>query len=92
MVDVEDLPGKDIWGSFSPGHRFVGDSKCWTLTILPALALPKSTMDANSWTLLDDWSDLQMQYSLLSSSRLRFSYLIMDEPLQNSHRGRSTNY
>ncbi|KAH9480060.1 hypothetical protein JR316_0006657 [Psilocybe cubensis] len=69
--------------AFSHGLRYIGDGKCWTLSILPKLNLPDSTIETNSWVHLYD-SDLvpTMSATVFVSGRLRYGYLIGDEPLR----------
>lgn len=41
----------DSKSRFGAKTRQVGDSKCWTIPILPKLDLPLSTVEGNTWTL-----------------------------------------
>lgn len=36
---------------FTPCQRYIGDSRCWTIPILPMLDLPKDSMATNTWEL-----------------------------------------
>ncbi|PPQ91333.1 hypothetical protein CVT25_003773, partial [Psilocybe cyanescens] len=70
--------------AFSHGKRYLGDGKCWTLPIFPKLDFPPSNIEANSWALLYD-ADLvpNMASTVFTSPKLRYGYLIADEPLRN---------
>ncbi|KDR77818.1 hypothetical protein GALMADRAFT_65576 [Galerina marginata CBS 339.88] len=84
VVDrITDVEFRDPRSAFASGERHLGDFKCWTLPILPKLALPKSTIEANSWALLYDRKlEPLMTFTVLVSRRLRFTYLIADERLR----------
>ncbi|KDR69023.1 hypothetical protein GALMADRAFT_145762 [Galerina marginata CBS 339.88] len=83
IVDqITDDEFRDPGSVFAPGERHLGDSKCWTLPILPKLELPESNIEANSWSLLyrgnlEPW----MIFAVFRSWNLRFIYLISDEDL-----------
>lgn len=73
----------DPTSAFSSGSRFVGDSKCWTIPILPKLDLPASYIEMNSWNLrYSSVNDAEMSYTVLTAATLRFNYLVKDVPLQ----------
>lgn len=73
----------DPTSAFSPGSRFVGDSKCWTIPILPKLDLPEGYIEMNSWDLqYDSANHAEMAYTVLTAPTLRYNYLVKDVPLQ----------
>ncbi|KAF8802204.1 hypothetical protein BYT27DRAFT_7197291 [Phlegmacium glaucopus] len=68
---------------FSTRSRYVGDSKCWTIPILPRLQLPEGYIETNSWYLLyDEAGCANMEFRNLIAPTLRYSYLVKDIPLQ----------
>lgn len=83
---VEGLPQDEAMDptlAFSAGSRYIGDSKCWTIPILPKLRLPEGYIEINSWNLLyDKANDAEMLFTILFSPTLRYSYLVKDVPLQ----------
>ena len=73
----------DPTSAFSWGSRFVGDSKCWTIPILPKIDLPESYIEANSWNLqYNSVNHAEMAYTVLTAPTLRYNYLVKDIPLQ----------
>ena len=36
---------------FTPCRRYIGDSRCWTIPVLPKLDLPEDFMATNTWEL-----------------------------------------
>ena len=61
--------------NFPTGLRRVGDSKCWTMTILPKLDFPPSTIEANTWKLDHDrFLGSAMKFATFSEPQLRFNY------------------
>ncbi|KAF9476517.1 hypothetical protein BDN70DRAFT_897280 [Pholiota conissans] len=78
FTNVADAGRNSLETQFSFGERYVGDRKCWTLPILPALDLPSGHMEINSWvTKCNSWDEFpSMSYSFLASKTLKFTYLI----------------
>ena len=74
----------DPTATFSAGSRYVGDSKCWTIPILPKLQLPQDYIETNSWNLLyDEANNAKISFTILTASTLlRYNYLVKDVPLQ----------
>lgn len=74
---------EDPTSTFSAGGRYVGDSKCWTIPILPKLELPEGYIEMNSWNLRYDTDNhAEMSYTVLTTPSLRYNYLVKDVPLQ----------
>jgi len=75
---------KDPASAFAPGHRYLGDSKCWTIPLPspPGLDLPEGLIEMNTWALKYD-ADLIpiMSFRVLLTSCLNYSYLVVDEEL-----------
>jgi hypothetical protein len=72
----------DPTSAFSPGSRYVGDSKCWTIPILPKLDLPEGYIEMNSWKLrYDEDNQAETSYTVLTASALRYNYLVKDRAL-----------
>ncbi|KAF8961522.1 hypothetical protein BDZ97DRAFT_1828663 [Flammula alnicola] len=68
----------DPRSAFSRGDRFPGDSKCWTMPILPKLDLPEGYMESNSWKVEYDRNlEPAMTYSVVLANKLKFSYIVV---------------
>ncbi len=66
---------------FPSGLRRVGDSKCWTMSILPKFDFPPSTIEANTWKLdhYHHWHDdksSRIKFLKISKPHLRFDYAV----------------
>jgi hypothetical protein len=74
----------DPASAFFSGGRYVGDSKCWTIPILPKLPLRQGFIEINSWNLRYNSTNLHAEttYTVLTAPTLRFNYLVKDAPLQ----------
>ncbi|KAF8961523.1 hypothetical protein BDZ97DRAFT_1733677 [Flammula alnicola] len=69
--------------AFAQGGRYVGDSKCWTLPILPKLDLPEGYMETNTWELVHQANlEPEMLFLILLTGNLRYSYLVVDRSVQ----------
>lgn len=69
--------------AFAQGDRYVGDSKCWKIPILPRLDLPESFMETNTWKLTyRNNLESAMSFKILVIDSLRYSYLVVDKSLQ----------
>jgi hypothetical protein len=69
--------------NFSTGLRRVGDSKCWTMSILPKLDFLPSTIEANTWKLDHNqflnhnrFLGSAMKFVSYSEPHLRFIYTV----------------
>lgn len=72
----------DPTSAFFPGSRYVGDSKCWTIPILPKLDRPEDYIEMNSWNLqYKSLNHAEMSYKVLAASSLRYNYLVKDQHL-----------
>ncbi|KIM47322.1 hypothetical protein M413DRAFT_440763 [Hebeloma cylindrosporum] len=75
----------DLDSSLARGRRYVGDSKTWTIPILPKIdtTCPEDLVEMNSWSLhYDQYLKPHLEFSLLISPQLRFCYLVVDEFLR----------
>jgi len=74
----------DPTSAFFPGGRYVGDSKCWTIPILPKLQLPEGYIGTNSWDLNHNtWADnADISFTYLVDPLLRHSYLVKETSLR----------
>lgn len=81
-LTVEEL--QDPVSAFTPGHRYVGDSKCWTIPLSspPLMDLPEGFIETNTWALKYDFDLLPiMSFKVLLTNCLNYSYLVVDEEL-----------
>lgn len=52
MVETgQDEDIRNARSDFTQSRRYIGDSRCWTLPILPKLDLPEDFMATNTWEL-----------------------------------------
>ena len=74
----------DLNSSLARGPRYVGDSKTWTIPILPKIDAPlEGLTEMNSWSLKYDLSlKPHFEFSLLISPQLQYCYLVLDEFLR----------
>ncbi|KDR77631.1 hypothetical protein GALMADRAFT_119757 [Galerina marginata CBS 339.88] len=69
---------------FATGLRYVGDSRCWKIPILPEMDIPSSFIESNSWQLTYNESlEGVMSFSILLTDNLRYSYLVVDKETQD---------
>jgi len=75
----------DLNSSLARGPRYVGDSKTWTIPILPKIDAPSldGLVEMNSWSLNYDLNlKPHFEFSLLISPQLQHCYLVLDEFLR----------
>ena len=85
---IQSLTRDEIMGpfsAFSAGGRYIGDSKCWTIPILPKLQqLPAGYIETNSWNLVLHRTNIaRISFTNLIAPFLRYSYLVKDRSLQH---------
>ncbi|PPQ80116.1 hypothetical protein CVT26_012167 [Gymnopilus dilepis] len=74
----------DSSSAFAQGERYLGDSRCWKIPILPKLDLPESFIEVNTWSLKYNTArEGVMAFKILLTDHLRYSYVIVDESMQN---------
>jgi hypothetical protein len=76
----------DLNSSLARGFRHVGDSKTWTIPILPKIdtPFPEGLMETNSWSLRYDHNlKPYLDFSLLISSQLQYCYLVVGDSLRD---------
>jgi len=77
----------DEHSAFAPGTRRVGDSRCWTLPILPILDYSKPTrnmVEANTWKLRHFAAqEPEIHFKVLVGPDLEHTYLVADSRLQD---------
>ena len=74
----------DLNSSLARGSRRVGDSKTWTIPILPKIStsFPEGLTETNSWSLRYDHNlKPYLDFSLLISAQLQYCYLVLGQSL-----------
>ena len=107
---AQDEDIRNARSDFTPCQRYIGDSRCWTIPILPMLELLGDSMATNTWELkyqpipiveleFEALAELQevltnpdvntkgrvepvLNFTILRSENLRFSYLVVDKSVQ----------
>lgn len=68
---------------FACGTRRLGDSRCWTIPILPKLDLPERCIETSSWALLYSRKlEPIISFGVFFWQRMIFSHLFVDELLR----------
>jgi len=84
---LDGIAGEDFHDSKSSlarGSRHVGDSKTWTIPILPKIdtSFGEGLTETNSWSLRYDHNLIpHLDFSLLISSQLQYCYLVLGQSL-----------
>ncbi|KAF9456065.1 hypothetical protein BDZ94DRAFT_1276577 [Collybia nuda] len=70
----------DRYSDFRCGNRWVGDSSCWTIEILPKMDFACDFVNSNTWEhTYSDELEARMDFMILHTPTLRYSYIIADD-------------